>query len=47
MEHSKSDTAFFYEIAVIFSSVYLSDVTCVIRAIHLMTESIPDAIIIL
>ena len=46
MKHNKTNTAFLHGIVIIFSPIYLSEATPVISSFNLMTELIPDAIII-
>ena len=46
MKHNKTNTAFLHEIVIIFSPIYLAEATPVIRSFKLMTELMPDAIII-
>ena len=38
MKHSKSNTAFLYEIIIIFSAIYLSEATYVIGWFNLLIE---------
>ena len=38
MKHNKSNTAFWHEIVIIFSKIYLSEATYVISSFSLMTD---------
>ena len=38
MKHNKSNTAFLYEIAIIFSAIYWTEATHVINSFNLMTD---------